>query len=275
MCWQAAGRVVLARSTGWCTVSRMKPSTSFRLDTTTEVESPWCGPPRAYRTSIHSNPRLPDPWRHENAPMLVASVVMMGAAVLGARVVFSMPLDIKANWIFRVMPIRGAADCMVASRRALYMLSVVPVFVTSSVLFLWMWPWRPAAGHLAVLGLLGAILAELCLGNFHKIPFTCSYLPGRSYAHMAFLGFVGIMVVVGKGAEVERRALGNPAGLATMLALLGIAALCARWRTTASAKSPEGSLQFEEAPDPVILSLGLNRDGATSYPVVGKGLPIP
>jgi hypothetical protein len=92
---------------------------------------------------------------------------------------------------------------------------------------------------------------------------------------MAFLGFVGIMVVVGKGAEVEQRALGNPAGLATMLALLGIAALCARWRTTASAKSPEGSLQFEEAPDPVILSLGLNRDGATSYPVVGKGLPIP
>src|ERR1035441_8530963 len=43
----AAGRVVLARSTGWCTVSRMKPSTSFRLDTTTEVESPWCGPPRS------------------------------------------------------------------------------------------------------------------------------------------------------------------------------------------------------------------------------------
>jgi hypothetical protein len=51
--------------------------------------------------------------------MLVASIVMMGAAVLGARVVFSMPLDIKANWVFRVTPIRGAADCMVVSRRAL------------------------------------------------------------------------------------------------------------------------------------------------------------
>ena len=60
-----------------------------------------------------------------------------------------------------------------------------------------------------------------------------------------------------------------------MLAILGIAALCARWRTAASAKSPEGSLQFEEAPVPAILSLGLHRDGATPYPVVGKGLPIP
>jgi hypothetical protein len=91
---------------------------------------------------------------------------------------------------------------------------------------------------------------------------------------MAFLGFVGIMVVVSKGAAVEQRALGNPTGLATMLALLGIAAVFARWRTTASAKSPEGSLQFEEAPVPVILSLGLNRDGAMPYSVVEKGLPI-
>lgn len=91
---------------------------------------------------------------------------------------------------------------------------------------------------------------------------------------MAFLAFVTIMVVVGKGAEVERQALSNPAGLATMLALLGIVWLCARWRTAASARSPEGSLLLEEAPVPAILSLGLNRDGATPYPVVGKGLPI-
>jgi hypothetical protein len=48
---------------------------------------------------------------------------------------------------------------MRASRRALYALSVVPVFVTSAVVLLWMWPWRPAAGHLAVLALLGTILA--------------------------------------------------------------------------------------------------------------------
>jgi hypothetical protein len=41
---------VLARNTGWCIVSRMKPLISSRLDTTTEAESPWCGPPRVHRT---------------------------------------------------------------------------------------------------------------------------------------------------------------------------------------------------------------------------------
>ena len=131
-----------------------------------------------------------DPWRHVNTPMLVASIVLMGAAVLGARVVFSLPLDLRANWIFRVTPIGGVSDCMMASRRALYVLAIVPAWTILALVFLWLWPWRPALAHLGVLGLLGATLAELCLYNFHKIPFTCSYLPGKSYAHMVFLGLI-------------------------------------------------------------------------------------
>jgi len=43
-----------------------------------------------------------------------------------------------------------------------------------------------------------------------------------------------------------------------MLALLCVAALLARWRTTAHAESPEESLQFEEALVPVIQSLGVS-----------------
>ena len=90
-----------------------------------------------------------DPWGQVNAPMLVASAVMLGAAVLGARVVFSLPLDLRANWIFRVTPIGGGSACMSASRRTLYVLAVIPVWTAAAAVFLWMWPWRQAAGHLA------------------------------------------------------------------------------------------------------------------------------
>jgi hypothetical protein len=204
-----------------------------------------------------------DPWGQVNAPMLVASVVLIGAAVLGARVVFSLPLDLRANLIFRVTPIGGGSACMSASRRTLYVLAIIPVWTATAALFLWLWPWRPASGHLAVLGLLAVILAELCLHNFHKIPFTCSYLPGKSYAHMAFLSLLGLMFLIEKGADVELRALQSPAGFAAMLGLLGILAAWARWRTMKRGKSPEGRLQFEEAPIPAILGLGLNRDGST------------
>jgi len=201
-----------------------------------------------------------DPWHRGNAPMLIASIVMLGAAVLGARVVFSMPLDLRANWIFRVTPLRGGPDCMSASRRTLYVLAVIPVWAVAAAVFLWLWPWRLAAGHLTVLALLGAIVAELCLRNFHKLPFTCSYLPGRSYAHMAFLSFIGLMFLIVRGADFELRALESPLGMVTMLALLGVLAALARWRTDVSAKSPEGSVQFEEAPVPAIMGLGLRGE---------------
>ena len=44
-----------------------------------------------------------------NVPMLFASVVMMLVAVLGTRIVFSMPLEVRANWVFRLAPLRGGA----------------------------------------------------------------------------------------------------------------------------------------------------------------------
>ena len=58
-------------------------------------------------------------WRHPNAGMLVSSVVMMFFGVLGTRVGFAMPLDLTANWIFRVTPVGGVTECLQANRRAL------------------------------------------------------------------------------------------------------------------------------------------------------------
>jgi hypothetical protein len=204
-----------------------------------------------------------DPWHQVNPEMLVASVVMMGAAVLGARVVFSLPLDLRANWIFRVTPIPGGSDSMTASRRALYVLAVIPVWLVAAAVFLWLWPWQAAAGHLALLGLLGGIVAELCLHNFHKLPFTCSYLPGRSYAHVVVLSFIGLLVLIVKGADLERRALERPGSTAAMLVAFASLAAWAGWRTQTKAKSPEGTVLFEEAPVPAIMGLGLNRDGTS------------
>lgn len=201
-----------------------------------------------------------DPWRHLNTPMLVASIAMMAAAVLGARIVFSMPLDLRANWVFRITPVPGGAVCLRASRRSMFALSVVPIWLVSAAVFLYMWPWREAAGHLVILGLLGTFLMEVCLYSFRKIPFTCSYLPGRTYAHMGLASFLGFFILVGQGSLLEKT-VGDLSGSAGVMVLLSIATVWARWQANAKAKSPEGALQFEETPEPAILPLGLNRDG--------------
>ena len=103
---------------------------------------------------------------------------MLAFSVIGARLAFALPLNLRANWIFRIMPPRDGRDYLTARRRAPLAVGVLPVWTASSGLVLSAWPWLPAIGHAIVLGLLGAIFTELALRGIQKIPFTCS-VPAR------------------------------------------------------------------------------------------------
>jgi hypothetical protein len=206
-------------------------------------------------------PRARQELAADHAALLFSSFVIMCVWVVGTRVVFSMPLDLRANWIFRITEVRGVPAYLAAIRRPLFVLAVAPVWLASALVFVSTWPWRPAAGHLIVLGLWGMILAYVCLQGYQKIPFTCSYLPGRSYFHMAFLAALGLLFLIGRGVALERHALQNSTRCAAMIAILGVIAAAARWRTVALAKSEDAALQFEESAPAEVFVLGLYRDG--------------
>src|SRR5260370_27577041 len=202
-----------------------------------------------------------DPWREANTPLLAASIVMMALAVAGTRVVFALPLELRANWIFRITSVPAGPETLAAGRRSLLLLSVAPVWMGSAVLCLRLWPWRQAVGHLAILGLIGFLLADLCLHGFRKIPFPCSYLPGQSQLHMVFLGAVGLLWAGMLSVKFERQALQESRSTALMVALFGLAAFGVRWGTAAPARLDRVELRCEEAPPPAVLELGLHRDG--------------
>jgi hypothetical protein len=205
-----------------------------------------------------------DPWHHAGVPLLVSNVVILCLAALGVRAVFGLPLELRANWAFRIMPLRGAPPCLAAARRALLVLAVAPVWCASAALFLTIWPWREAIGHMAVLGLLGFTVAEACLFGFQKIPFTCSYLPGKSRIHLKFLLYLGIFIFITNTAtEFEMQALHDPVRYGLMLAVLTAALLALRWRNENDANSEEAALRFEETESPAVFVLDLHRDGVT------------
>jgi len=203
-----------------------------------------------------------DPWFAPNVPVIIASVLVFFAGIIGMRVVMSIPLELRANWIFQITPVRGGPATLLANRQALYLLGLVPVWTAAAILFFSLWTWRYAAGHLLVLALIGITLTEVCLSGFYKIPFTCSYLPGKSKAHMAFQAFIWLIFVLVWVAPIERRALDDPTQMVKLVLVLSSLAGSAIWRTSASARSDEATrLQFEEAPTPAIFALDLHRDG--------------
>jgi hypothetical protein len=209
-----------------------------------------------------------NPWREKSMLLWAASIMMMVLAAVGTRVAFALPLDLRANWIFRVTGMRGGLESLAASRRALLLLSVAPVWLATAVVCLGLWPGRQNAAHLVVLGFLGLMVADICLVGFQKIPFTCSYLPGKSRVHMVFLGALGVLLVGSNGTLLERHALREIGSMAVMLVLLAIACVSVRWTAVALARSEDRELLFEEEVHPAVQGLGLHRDG-----VMPIGLP--
>ena len=206
-----------------------------------------------------------NPWHEKSMLLWSASVMLVALAAAGTRVAFALPLDLRANWIFRVIGVgggvRGGVESLKASRRALLLLSVAPVWLGTAVACLWLWPSRQSVAHLLVLGLLGLAMADLCLLGFQKIPFTCSYLPGKSRVHMVFLAAVAVLVLGSSGTMLERRALRETGRTALMLAVLLVVWISIRLATVALATRAEQELRFEEEIVPAVQGLGLNRDG--------------
>ena len=190
---------------------------------------------------------------------LTVSILMMCVAAAAIRTVFSMPITLKANWLFRLAALHPVATYSKAIRRSFLVLAVAPVWAVSAALFFSIWPWRIASAHLVALALLGSILGDLCAHGFHKIPFTCSYQPGKANIQFGFWGFIVLLPLTWMAGNHEWKVLQHPSGRTILVIALGVLAIAARWRTTKSARSAD-TLQFEEMDEAEILTLQLPND---------------
>jgi hypothetical protein len=181
-----------------------------------------------------------------SSSFLFASILMMILAVVALRVVASLPVSLQANWIVRITQIRSVQDYQSGVRFSWRVLGVTPVLLIITTCLLVVYPWRPALVHLGVMSGLGLLLVELCLYTFPKLPFTCSYLPGKAQIHFVFWGGLMIFIrLVSKAAELEGRLLRRPVGCLTMILVVAAAAFGMGYLTQSHAASA-GDLLFEE-----------------------------
>ena len=189
--------------------------------------------------------------------LLVPTFLMMFFAVAGLRNVFSLPISLTANWVLRTTQLRPPEKYVAATRRTLLLLAVVPAWFLSVALSFSFRPFNQVAAHLVVLAMLGCILVELSLIGFYKVPFTCSYLPGKSNIQLVFWGFVIVLIaLIIPCLELELRALHDSSKFIFMLCFLG-ALFWALW-TINDHRARSAVIYFEEIPEPLITTLGLS-----------------
>jgi hypothetical protein len=185
--------------------------------------------------------------------------MMMIFAVFGLRNVFSLPISLTANWVLRTTQLCPPEKYIAATRRTLLLLGVFPVWMVSAVLSLSFRPLYQVAEHLAVLALLGCILAEISLIKFYKVPFTCSYLPGKVKVQVVFWGFLIVVLSLAIwSAEFELRSLNDAFRYVSMTGFLGAVAL-GLWAFNRD-RARSAVLYFEELPPDLITTLGLSSD---------------
>lgn len=191
-----------------------------------------------------------------NADFLTATFLMMSFAVFGLRSVFSLPISLTANWVWRVTQLRPFEKYIAGTRRSLLFFTVIPIWLISALLLLSFRPWYHVAAHLAVLALVGWIFVEVSLISLSKVPFTCSYLPGKVHIQIVFGCFLLLVAVFAMStAEFELPSLNDLfryVGLTTVLVAVALGLLVFNRHRAKSAV-----LYFEELPPEVITTLGL------------------
>ncbi len=191
--------------------------------------------------------------------LLVPPLLMMALGVAGMRGIFALPISLKANWMLRVTQLRRTEDYFASTRRVLLLLAVVPVWFAAGVLSLAYRPLLAVAGHLLLLAIFGLLAIEISLIGFAKLPFSCSFLPGKVNMQYVFWGsVVGTMLITLFAMSCELPALKSPPYF-SVIAILGVAAVLAL-RFWNRSREREAELYFEEKPEPPLITLGLMVD---------------
>lgn len=187
-------------------------------------------------------------------------LLLLSFLIVGMRVSFSIPTEVRANWLFRMTDPFGSGAYLSAARKALLLFAVVPVVAISAAIYGAMWPCWKAIAHVGFIAAIGLLLVEVALWDWNKVPFTCAYLPGKANLKVMFgiywglLWFLSQFVII-----IEDRALKTPAGYAVLMAITLAAWLRVAYLASA-ARAEFSGLQFEEEPEPAVRTLGIFAD---------------
>jgi hypothetical protein len=209
----------------------------------TGIAQTWLG-------SIAKSGQLPGPW-------LAASLMILCFAMLGLRLVVAIPVALRANWIFQLTQIHAPGVYVRAVRQTLLGLSVAPVWLLISAVMLWQFPLWTTLVHLLALWMVGSILIDIALLSLPKLPFACSYLPGKAQLHLLFWGGVILGIPLAKQAgSFESRFLISGLRSALLIAVLASCAIAVRqWTTRQGQRVEKMIFQEEETLDLISLKL--------------------
>jgi hypothetical protein len=191
--------------------------------------------------------------------LLWAPMTMVFLAVPAIRLALSVPLDLRANWVFRMTEdVDGRAEVTDASVRAVLALAIaLPIALMAPL----QW-WAMGGGCLAIVlveASIGWLLVEFQMADWHRVPFTCSYIPGKGFVpQMCVKAFASYVTFTFATGLMLRESLRHQAIAFVLASGFSVAAVALRLRRARHAR--QTSLIFEDQMPSDVTPLRLNAD---------------
>jgi hypothetical protein len=204
--------------------------------------------------------------------LLSMPLVFYFFTLVGMRALFGIPIEIKANWVFRLYALEDCVHGAVAGARlALLLAAVAPIALAAGLLGVVLWGPGAGAIHLGFTAALGILLVDVLLVGLRKIPFACTYYPGRSRAPTLWPLFVVAFVVYAYVlAGTESAAMASPLVLIVFLVSIAVAIAGLAHFRRLNLQRPPGLIYEEEEPGRIFEGFKLSEGLAAARPAPGS-----
>jgi hypothetical protein len=190
-----------------------------------------------------------------NKSLLSIPLILSFFLVVGISRIVNIPASFEANWVFRLTEMEDRKHYIIGLKKGVLFFAIGPLHVLLFVFYTMIWNWREAFLHCLFGLFVSLLLMEVLFFRFRKIPFACSYLPGKERMHVLWTLYIaGFVLYVMLFSALELSFFNNPSRFylfyAVGLVFIIVSNMFQNLRFSRSL-----SLKFEEKPEPALLGL--------------------
>jgi hypothetical protein len=190
--------------------------------------------------------------------LLSIPLILYFFLALGLRAAVRRPVFLEARWLFQLAESEDPEHYTRGLKKALLATAVIPLFLLMLLLYLYTWGAAAALLHSFYVLAVGLLLLEFFFIDYRSIPFTVEHDPGGVNRKVYLLVYTwGFFTYLSASTALADILTANPLYYILFFALaLAALVLLKAYRR---GKNLEKDFSFEDTPEPVLLSLGLER----------------
>ena len=199
----------------------------------------------------------PDWWRNPQGALMSVPLVLSVFILCGIRYVFTVPAELPANWVFRIAGSGDINDYMGGVRKAVVLIGILPLYALLLPVHVAIWGLTAACVHILFGCIVAYLLMDVLLVGFAKLPFTCSYVPGKANLKTFWWLYVAAFgIYVSFFSAFEYLIFQQPS------LILGLFVLAAACKTGTSYYhrhlwAEDFAIVFDDRPEPAVRTLNL------------------